>query len=258
MSVKILRRVFIVVVICLIASECYGASSFYRNLSKRFSSNRENYSHLSDEEFANFREITTKGIAPGKLYRSYSPIRDNERSRITREKSQELGIKTFINLSDSDKVLKEQTVFPGSYYSKQRFITLNMKMKFQHKNFQDRLARGIKFIAANEAPYLVHCILGKDRTGFVCAILECLTGASLDEIVSDYLLSFTNYFGIMPGTRDYDFVANNEIRAFLSRAFGVKDIERVNLAVCAERYLLRIGVNKLEIETLKRKLNPLP
>ncbi|MBQ7593734.1 MAG: tyrosine-protein phosphatase [Synergistaceae bacterium] len=248
-------KFLLIVIICLIASECYGASSFYKNLSKRFSSNREDYSHLSDLNFANFREVRTKGIAPGKLYRSYSPMRDNARGEIVRKKSQELGIKTFINLSDSYKLLSEQTVFPGNYYSKQRFITLNMKPDYRKKDYQVRLARGIKFMAANEAPYLVHCILGKDRTGFVCAILECLTGASLDEVVSDYLLSFTNYFGIMPGTKDYDFVANNEIRTFLSNAFGVNDIERINLAGAAERYLLRIGVNKLEIETLCKKLS---
>lgn len=251
-------KLCLIVIICLIASECYGASSFYKNLSKRFSSNREDYSHLSDLDFANFREVRTKGIAPGKLYRSYSPMRDNARGEIVRKISQELGIKTFVNLSDSYKVLSEQTVFPGSYYSQQKFITLNMKPDYRQKDYMNRLARGIKFMAANEAPYLVHCILGKDRTGFVCAILECLTGASLDEIVSDYLLSFTNYFGIMPGTKDYDYVANNEIRTFLSRAFSVKNIERVNWTACAERYLLQIGVNKLEIETLKRKLNPLP
>lgn len=257
MSIR-MKKFFIVMLICLIASECYGASSFYKNLSKRFSSNREDYAHLSDEDFANFREVRTKGIAPGKLYRSYSPMRDNDRGKITREKSQELGIKTFINLSDSYKVLSEQTVFPKSYYSKQRFITLNMKPDYRQKDYQNKFARAVKFMAANEAPYLVHCILGKDRTGFVCAVLECLTGASLDEIVSDYLLSFTNYFGIMPGTRDYDFVANNEIRTFLSRAFGVENIERVDLAVCAERYLLQIGVNKLELDVLRKKLNPLP
>ena len=253
-----IKKFFIAVLICMIASECYGASNFYKNLASRFSSNREDYPHLSDEDFANFREVRTKGIAPGKLYRSYSPMRGNARGEIMRKKSQELGIKTFINLSDSYKELSEQNVFPKSYYSRQRFIALNMKPDYRTKDYQNKFARAVKFMAANEPPYLIHCILGKDRTGFVCAVLECLTGATINEIVKDYLLSFTNYFGIMPGTKDYEFVANNEIRTFLAKSFGVENIANVNLSEAAEKYLLQIGVNKLELDVLRKKLNPLP
>jgi protein tyrosine/serine phosphatase len=32
--------------------------------------------------------------------------------------------------------------------------------------------------------YVVHCIEGKDRTGYVCALLEGLCGATYEEIVA--------------------------------------------------------------------------
>lgn len=36
---------------------------------------------------------------------------------------------------------------------------------------------------------LIHCVAGKDRTGFVCAIVLWALGVSREEIVRDYLLS---------------------------------------------------------------------
>ena len=79
-------------------------------------------------------------------------------------------------------------------------------------------------------------------------------GASAEEITADYLVSFYNYFGIRPHTKEYSFVANNEIRASLATAFGVKDISKANLSAAAERYLLRIGVPVSDIAELRRKL----
>ena len=38
-------------------------------------------------------------------------------------------------------------------------------------------------------PVLVHCTAGKDRTGFVCAVLLSAVGVSWDDIVADYLES---------------------------------------------------------------------
>ena len=40
-------------------------------------------------------------------------------------------------------------------------------------------------MASHEGPYLIHCTEGKDRTGFVSALLECLIGAGAES----YLLS---------------------------------------------------------------------
>ena len=109
-------------------------------------------------------------------------------------------------------------------------------------------------MAHSQPPFLVHCDMGKDRAGFVCAILECLMGASAEEVTADYLVSFYNYFGIKPGTGEYLLVANNEIRPFLALAFGVKDISSIDLSAAAERYLLNIGVPARDILTLKQKL----
>ena len=78
----------------------------------------------------------------------------------------------------------------------------------------------------------------------------------MQEIIDDYLVSFWNYFGIRKGTREYDYVAENEIVRFLAQAFGVKseDMTGINLADAAERYFRGIGVSQNEIAALIEKL----
>ena len=236
----------------------YG-KAFYRGLSARLGRNRTDYPSLTDEQFANFRMVRTTGIGAGKLYRSSSPVSTwGGRNFIADRAAREAGVRTFINLADSESSVREHEGFHGSYYSTQRIITLNLGMKYQSKIFRERLARGISLMAKSEPPYLIHCSLGKDRAGFVVALVECLMGAEWGEVVSDYLVSFGNYFGIEPGSEEYDFVAKNEITVFLARAFGVKgeDMGRINLADGAERYFRGIGVSVRDLEVLREKLRP--
>lgn len=236
----------------------YGRE-FYRGLAKRRSKKKADYPHLTDEEFANFRAVSTTGMGRGKLYRSSSPVNPwGNRDLIADNAARAAGIKTFINLTDTEKKLRGYKGFQSSYYSTQNIICLDLNWKYQSDVFRQRLAKGLRLMAHNQPPFLVHCSMGKDRAGFVCAVLEALMGASAEEITADYLVSFYNYFGIRPHTREYDFVAHNEIRSSLAAAFAVKDISTANLAAAAERYLLRIGVPAADIEALRRKLGTEP
>ena len=259
---KILVFFILLVIIAVSITPSYSAESpkeFYRRISRNFSKNKNDYlnflDNFSDEEFANFREINTTGISKGKLYRSSSPINDwGNRNLIADKLSEIAGIKTFINLVDSNEKMQNYKGFSQTYYSKQNSIALNMNLKFLSNDFKNKLAKGVKFMARNEPPFLIHCNLGKDRSGLFCAVIEAFMGATPDEIVDDFLKSFHNYFGIMPGSNDYYFVANNEIKPFLASILGVKNIENVNLANSAENYLLKIGVTQNEIVNLRSKL----
>ncbi len=259
MKHKRLFFLLILIIISAISFSCYAeefsGKNFYRSLSKRLGRHRADYPNLTDLEFANFRMIQTSGISAGKLFRSSSPISTwGERNEIADKLSREAYIRTFINLADSDSGMKKHKGYEGSYYSQQKVIGLNLNMKYKSKDFRRRLARGIHFMAVNNPPYLIHCSLGKDRAGFVCAIIESLAGASWPEISRDYMISFYNYFGILPGSQEYDFVLSNELYRFLSEDFGVKNLSAVNLAECAEKYLRKIGVSQEYIDTLREKL----
>lgn len=261
-KLRIFQVLAVIIVLVLVLSsgqavqaDDYG-KSLYRSMSKRLGRNREDYPALSDKEFANFREVNAAGIAKGKLFRSSSPVNSwGNRNKIADHYAELAGVKTFINLADSNQSVKEHKGYSGSYYSTQKVIGLNLNMKYFTKQFTRSLANGIHFMAVNEPPYLIHCNLGKDRAGYVCALIECLTGASLDEIERDFMISFYNYFGFQKGTKEYDFIVRNEIFKFLAKTFGVKNILAVNLPDVAEKYFLSIGVSSDDIKTLREKLN---
>src|SRR3546814_13205778 len=46
-------------------------------------------------------------------------------------------------------------------------------------------------LAEYDAPSLVHCVAGKDRTGFAVAIVHRLLGVHDDDLMHDYLLTNT-------------------------------------------------------------------
>ena len=71
-----------------------------------------------------------------------------------------------------------------------------MGVDFFAPDFTEKLAAGLRFMISNEPPYLVHCNEGKDRAGMTIALLEALSGATMDEIIADYMESYENYYGV--------------------------------------------------------------
>ena len=219
------------------------------------SENREDYPDLTDEQFANFRAVTTTGMAEGRLYRSSSPVNPEiGRNTYADAAAREAGVKTFVNLADNAETMQGYEGFGESYYSAQNIIGLNLGVDFAAPDFGAGLAEGFRFIASHEGPYLVHCTEGKDRAGFTAAVLECLMGATAEEVVADYMVTFYNYYGVVPGTEQYDIIASANICKSLAAAFGVESIEGQDLAALAENYLLSIGMTGEEVAALKTAL----
>jgi hypothetical protein len=134
------------------------------------SAERSDYAHLSDEAFANFRVIDTTGMGAGKLYRSSSPINPNiGRSTYADKAARDAGILTIINLADPSNIYETPE---DSYYQTCQVTYLNLGMDPLAEDFKTGLARGMRSIMNGQAPYLIHCNEGKDRAGFVSAVLE--------------------------------------------------------------------------------------
>ena len=221
---------------------------------------KEDYPELTDAEFANFREITTTGIAPKTLYRASSPVNtDIGRNTYADKAAEEAGIRTFINLSDSEQVAKAYEGFDESYYSKQNVIYLSLPVTFTSDTFKEGLAEGFRFIIANEGPYLFHCAEGKDRAGLTTAVLEALMGANIDEIMDDYAKTYINYYDVQDGVQQpiapevMDTIREIIVRN-MTASFESEDITAPTLAEAAEKYLLAIGMTADEITALRGKL----
>ena len=65
-------------------------------------------------------------------------------------------------------------------------------------------------------------------------------GASLDEIVADYMKSYENYYGVKPGDDKYDLIAEGNVKEMLRAMAGLEkgaDLAGVDLQKAAETYL---------------------
>ena len=211
---------------------------------------RADYAHLSDTEFANFRQLL-----PEKLYRTSSPINPElGRNSYADAAMEAAGVTVIMNLADSPEEAAAYEDYGDSYYSRQQVIFLNLGVDFSAADFQAGLAKGLKFFAEHEGIYAVHCTEGKDRAGFVSALLNCLAGKSYDEVVADYMVTYRNYYGVEPGTEKYEAIAGSNIIKTLKTAFQVDNPETADLQKEAEEYILGIGLTKQELSALKQNL----
>ena len=243
--------------ICMREKEGYLAAYSLRSLSR--SNVRADYAQLTDAEFANFREVQTPGMRPGTLYRSSSPVNPElGRNSYADAAACAAGVRTVVNLADSKAAMQAYPGWDESYYSGCNVIGLNLGIDFTLPDFQAGLAEGLRFMAENEGPYLVHCTEGKDRAGFVSALLECLMGADADAVVADYMVTYFNYYGVEPGSERYASIAQANIQKSLAHAFEIEDIfaEGVDLAAEAGEYMLeKLGLSEDELSRLCANLS---
>ncbi len=129
-----------------------------------------------------------------------------------------------------------------------------MGSEFSSQDVQSALVEGLAFMAENKGVYLVHCNEGKDRTGFVVAVLECLMGASIEEVIDDYMVTYYNFYGVEKGSDKYDEIVESNLLKTLKTAFEVDDLKGADLAELAKGYLLSIGLSSDEIAHLKENL----
>jgi protein tyrosine phosphatase len=144
---------------------------------------------------SNFREINCGTIAPELLYRSNHPICGGKQVKDIILAANGAKIQTIINLSDNICSLKQKIIHCPWYrkvFEKNNVIALNMDRNFNIMNvkFCKKLRDGLIFLMEHEPPYLIHCEAGIDRTGFLSMLLESFMGATFDDIVKDYMLSF--------------------------------------------------------------------
>ena len=106
------------------------------------------------------------------------------------------GIRSVINPGDSEAAMTAFEAYADGCYSRCSVLTVEMGYDFSSAEFGEKVKACVLFLIENDGPYLVHCKEGKDRTGMLCAILECLVGASLDEVKADYMATYLNFYHV--------------------------------------------------------------
>ncbi len=219
------------------------------------SNQRADYPDLTDEQYANFRAVTAGRMGESVLYRSSSPVNPAiSRNQEADAAAAAAGVKTLINLADDKETMQGYEGFAESYCAGQSVICLNLGVEFSADDFKAGVAEGLRFLAAHEGPFLVHCNEGKDRAGFVIAVLEALMGASAEEITADYMVTYENYYGVKPGTEQYGIIAASNIQKSLADAFHMNSIFDGDLQAAAAAYLGEIGLSAEVCDAVYAKL----
>lgn len=230
----------------------------------QYSNDPNDYSDIAT--FTNFRVITAGRIGYGKLYRTASPINnENGRADFADDFIESESVATVLNLSDSyedvEKYLADTSCNPDYYqnlYESGNVLAIDLTGNFYSEEFTASIAEGFTFLARNKPPYCIHCTEGKDRTGFAAMLLEALMGATLDEIVDDYMLSFYNYYGIDKDKEPerYQAVLDVNLIEMLCHVTGesVEKLNQIDLEDSVTTYLLNAGMIQDDIMMLKERL----
>jgi len=209
-----------------------------------------------DAQAVNFREIRMGNIATGMLFRSSHPVKDNKQEKTISMLANNARIAAVINLCDTTSSVYAKAIFAPWYNSllkNGRAIALGMDFSVTSNNFNRKLKEGLEFIIKTDGPWLIHCYAGVDRTGFVSMVLESFMGASLDDVINDYLKSFTSvYESSIFETNKADSQVAMQILSVMSSSMVINN---QNLQNVAEIYLQKkIGLSTVEIQLLKEKL----
>lgn len=230
-----------------------------REVDSKRTNNREDYA--SDEVFANFRNITAGNIAAGRLYRTSSPVNPElGRNTYADELLQEAGVKYVVNLADCRKSVKLYEGYDQTYYATltDDTVHLNMTVDMYSEESLGDLKVGLTLLADKPGPFAFHCTEGKDRAGYFAMLVEALMGASTQEIVEDYMVSFENYYFVEKGSEQWNKIAESNIKKDLCKLAGVtaEELDQVDWAEAAEKYVTEmIGLTTQQVEAIRTNLS---
>jgi hypothetical protein len=214
--------------------------------------------YASPAVFANFREIRLGAIPARRLYRSSHPaLPGNPRFPYAQQLAENARVQTVLNLVDGAAraaVYADNIPWYQNFINRKTIITLEMGVDYTDPAFEEKTKAALLFITSHNGPYLIHGNEGRDRTGFLAALLEALTGATAAEITADYMASYENYYHLEPDSESFKkitVIAEDILLTITDR----RAPDRVNLPEAATEYLRRrIGLSAEEIAALRARL----
>ena len=231
-------------------------------LSQSYSLERDKYN--SDEEFSNFRSLQGGSLKENFIYRGASPF-DNSRNRaeITDSLLKKNGIKAIVDLADGEgdmNAYKADATYSFPYseslYDSGDVILLGMGSGYTSESYMQSVAKGVRHMLSKSSPYYVHCMEGKDRTGFVCTLIESLAGASYEEMKTDYMKTYENYYKIAAAKdgEKYNAIVSLYFDSFceaLHQESDVSKLKKASYVEDAKSYLTKGGLSEEEISSFQ-------
>ncbi len=229
-----------------------------------------------EEVFANFRAVKSDAMKENVLFRSASPFDNaNNRAPYVNELAKANGIDYVLNLADSQAKIdkyKESDVWSELDYSQKlldndQVCLMSMSAAYEGAAYQAALVKGLNSaLEHNATKILFHCTEGKDRTGFVGLVLESLCGASYEEMLFDYMVTYDNYYNLTEASDKtaYDYIVElkfNDMVNYLltfdpsleAKGDGTYDLAGVtpeNFATAARNLLAKAGMSEDNLQAL--------
>lgn len=236
-------------------------SAIQEALGQIYSFDRNDYP--SDEAFANFRSFSAGALKEDFLYRGASPV-DNSRCRAPYVDAllEQNSVAFVIDLADSEEDMAGYIAAPdfSSAYTKDLYdngavVLLDMGSGYTGQAYKEKVAQGLRAALDSEGPIYIHCMEGKDRTGFVCLLLEALAGATYDEMKADYMATYENYYQVTKTDtpEKYDAIVDLyfvPFMEFLHQTEDVSILETADYREDAAFYLKDGGLTEDEIAAL--------
>ena len=231
-------------------------------LALEYSDEREEFG--SDAEFANFREMRGGSLKEKMFYRSASPCNNEyNRASYANALAKEHGVRFVLNLADNEEdyaSFVEADDFDSAYYDelyrKGDVLLLGLNANYRSDGFAKIVADAFVEMTGHDGPVLLHCTEGKDRTGFVCALLLALAGASYDQIADDYMTTYANYYGVTKqGEPEKHEAILHNVDDFLycmCEAEKGTEISTLDLKAGAASYLRRGGLSDDQIAQVEK------
>ena len=239
-----------------------GCLDVQQAMSMKYDNNREVYPHLSDAEFANARTINAGNIANGILIRCSSPFcNDINRATYVSTYLEEKQVRTVLNLADTEEKMQSYDIpsYSRSLWEGGNVILCPLKADPTADDYNNRLIEALKELPSHPTPYVIHCMEGKDRTGYVCALLEGLCGSTYEEIVDDYLVTYYNYYKLTPVNNPElcNTLVSLRLNTCLMYYAGIEDesqLSCIDYAQAFSNYLLSHGMSQQQLDALVQVL----
>ena len=207
-----------------------GTSDSYKttpNYNKDSTNNRSDYA--DDAVFANFSEVAGGDLKPGILYRSFSPLyapAKQSRSTYVNELAEEANIQFEIALSYNDASVAQAVANLDGYCltlcEEGKYVAPGMGyLYFQEK---EKTKTVLTSILDNDGAYLVHCNVGRDRTGYMVLLLQALCKCTPEEMMACEAGAFCNLYHIEVGSEEYDTVVD---RTYCRNMYLIANYDRI-------------------------------
>ena len=234
-------------------------------LKMTYSLNRDDYK--DDETFSNFRVLSGGKLNDKLFYRGASAIYDAYgRVSYTNELLKKYGISYIVDFNTSEELLEayldEYDSSDSLYmemYEKGNVLLTKIGNDYSSKSTAEIIANAFREIMKHEGPYYINCAEGKDRTGYVCILIEILGDYSLDEIRDDYMTTYFNYYGIEEDdTSKYNAIVEykfNDIMFNLTDTETIEELEKTDLKETVRNYLLNGQMSEEEIQCFEELIH---